>query len=61
MTEKLKTAESAIDAILIRNTDNEWQDEEEPTVAVEEIVEIFDKAELLNDSSNSNSEDSDNG
>ena len=36
MTEKLKTAESTTDAILIWDTNDEYQDEEEPTAAVEE-------------------------
>ena len=57
MTERLKTAESATDAILTWGTDNKCQDDEEPTASAEEIVEIFDKAASLSDSSNSNGED----
>ena len=37
MNETLKTAESAADAILTWDTDNEGQDKEEPTTATEEI------------------------
>ena len=60
MTETLKTTKSATDAILTWDTDDECQDEEEQTIAAEEIVEIVDEAALLSNNSNSNGGDSDN-
>ena len=44
---------------LIWDTDNEYQDKEEPTAAAK-TVKTSDEAALLSDSSNSNGKDSDN-